>query len=54
MVRPIKRPGGVGGDVAPSLAIKDWTASWTLRVVNSGIWGELRYITRRGSRTQYK
>lgn len=41
VVRPIKRPGGVGGDVAPSLAIKDWTASWTLRVGEYEIMGEL-------------
>lgn len=52
MVRPIKRPGGVGGDVAPSLAIKYWTASWTLRVVEYG-YGRLDiYSTRPSSHAQ--
>jgi hypothetical protein len=37
VVRPIKRPGGVGGDVAPLLAIRDWTASWSLRVVEDEV-----------------
>lgn len=36
VVRPIRRPGGIGGDVAPSLALKDWTASWTWRVGEYG------------------